>query len=431
MRNATAFFATCLSLTVLGCKSENSSSVSTKESADNKAVSTVATEQPTKVDPGFDVELLMESKLSAEDLSFGWIRLFDGQTMMGWEPTSKANWRIEDNALVVDGGEQGFLATKVRFTDFELQLEYKAASTTNSGIFVRSPDKPTSPKSDCYELNIAPKDNPFPTGSIVERVKVEPSTIGELDPETWHTFNALVDHDHIQTWIDGVAAADYTDENKLGAGKILLQYREGPVAFRNIRIRPIGYSILPAAKLDGWRPSDETAFKFERTEEGFIQLEGGRADLELLQQVQNFCLQFQVRTLSEGTNSGVFFRCIPASAMDGYECQVNNLFKGSRLDPVDHGTGGIFRRTPARAVLSNDNEDTFVTVCADGPNISTWVQGIQVVEWTDDRKPHENPRSGYRAEPGTIQLQAHDPTCKVLFKSMLISPIDEMVIATK
>ena len=65
----------------------------------------------------------------------------------------------------------GFLMTTTEWADYELHVEFQAPPQTNSGIFLRTPLKPTNPASDCYELNIAPPDNPFPTGSFVGRQK--------------------------------------------------------------------------------------------------------------------------------------------------------------------------------------------------------------------------------------------------------------------
>ncbi len=80
----------------------------------------------------------------------------------------------------------------------------------------------------------------------------------------------------------------------------------------------------------------------------------------------------------------------------------NNLIGADRTDPKDFGTGAIFRRVKARAVLSDDKEDTYITINMDGPNIATWVQGVQVVDWKDERPANENPRLGYREAAGNI-----------------------------
>ena len=55
------------------------------------------------------------------------------------------------------------------------------------------------------------------------------------------------------------------------------------------------------------------------------------------------------------------------------------------------------------------------TIVAVGPHVSVWVNGLQVTDWTDKRKPHANPRKGLRLEAGSIILQGHDPTTDILF----------------
>jgi hypothetical protein len=125
------------------------------------------------------------------------------------------------------------------------------------------------------------------------------------------------------------------------------------------------------------------------------------------------------KTNAAGLNSGVFFRCIPGEIMNGYESQIQNEFKdGDRSKPVDCGTGGIFRRTQARIVNANDNEWFSKTIIAQGPRIAVWVNGNQVTDWSDQRKPDKNPRRGRRLEAGTIIFQGHDPTTDILLKDI-------------
>ena len=130
-----------------------------------------------------------------------------------------------------------------------------------------------------------------------------------------------------------------------------------------------------------------------------------------------------MKTLAEKVNSGIFFRCIPGEPLNGYECQVHHGFNGDRRLPADSGTGAIFRRQSARAVLSDEGQPAHVTLIADGAHFASWVEGVQVVDWTDDRPDDANPRKGKRLEAGTIQLQSHDATCDVVFESLGISPI--------
>ena len=51
------------------------------------------------------------------------------------------------------------------------------------------------------------------------------------------------------------------------------------------------------------------------------------------------------------------------------------------------------------------------------------MNGYQTVDWTDDRKPDDNPRKGYRAAKGTLSIQGHDPTTDLLFRNIRIAEL--------
>lgn len=110
--------------------------------------------------------------------------------------------------------------------------------------------------------------------------------------------------------------------------------------------------------------------------------------------------------------------------LDGYECQVNHSIKNDDpVQPGDAGAGAIFRRQNARAVIGDGTNSTTISVLASGNQICTWVDGIQVVDFVDARKPDENPRRGRRDEAGPISLQAHDPGTEVTFHQIDVSSL--------
>jgi hypothetical protein len=180
--------------------------------------------------------------------------------------------------------------------------------------------------------------------------------------------------------------------------------------------------LIPPANASDWNEPKGT-IQSQFTDAGTILIEGGRGHLELLQPHANVVIQATALTRSENTNSGIFFRCIPGEDMNGYECQIHHGFKEDRRRPVDSGSGAIFRRQAAKAVLSDEGRPVHVTIIADGPRIATWVEGVQVVHWEDTRKPDPNPRKGLRTEAGTIMLQGHDPGTKIEFLGLAISPL--------
>ena len=121
-------------------------------------------------------------------------------------------------------------------------------------------------------------------------------------------------------------------------------------------------------------------------------------------------------------NSGVFFRCIPGEEMNGYESQIQNGFRAGEIEPPLHPrSGAIFRRKNARRLIGSDFEWLSKTIIAEGPHIAVWVNGYQVTDWVDRRKPDKNPRRGLRTEAGTIMIQGHDPTTELSFRSIRIA----------
>ncbi|MCA9134601.1 MAG: DUF1080 domain-containing protein, partial [Planctomycetales bacterium] len=209
------------------------------------------------------------------------------------------------------------------------------------------------------------------------------------------------------------------------SGHISLQHNEGRVEFRNILMRPIAPTDL---KLDDhweedWTLSEKEAdtFSAEVVEDG-LKLSGGLGQLQSKQQFGDFVLQARYTLAKPEVNSGIFFRCIPEAMLDGYECQINHaMADGDPLRPLDAGAGAIFRRQPARLVVGDGTQPTYLTLLAVGPQIVTWVNGIQTADFYDTREPDENPRKGLRTDAGPISLQGHDPSTVVTFHQLQIT----------
>jgi hypothetical protein len=49
-----------------------------------------------------------------------------------------------------------------------------------------------------------------------------------------------------------------------------------------------------------------------------------------------------------------------------------------------------------------------------------WIDGEQVTDWTDTRKPDPNARNGLRLEAGHFSIQGHDPTTDLSFKNLRV-----------
>jgi len=322
--------------------------------------------------------------LTPKEIADGWILLFDGETTFGWKVEGEAE--VKNGELIVGGQKPTKLTSTSRFCGVALNLSYRTADG-----------------------------EPAKGGRISQ---------GEIAKE----FTKVIREKNRMPWTSGrQVAAPFVIE--VPAGQTII-FDRLPVQPSNgdRNTPPILSPLFNGKNLDGWKVNaadpKRMASKWEVTKDGELSVKNGPGDLVTDKEFDNFVLQFECKTNGKALNSGIFFRCIPGQYQNGYEAQIQNAFVGEdRTKPVDFGTGAIYRRVPARKVVSNDNEWFTMTVVADGKHISTWVNGYQTVDWTDDRKEDENPRKGYRAAKGPLSIQGHDPTTDILFRNIRIAKL--------
>ena len=204
----------------------------------------------------------------------------------------------------------------------------------------------------------------------------------------------------------------------------------GGLKVKSLVIRPLNLrSMFNGQDLAGWtvlkhpRLAADRQTKW-RVEDGVISAVGGPGALELDGLYGDIVLQVEARTRARLVNGGVFFRSVPSDFLNGYEVQVfHGCYQGDPGQPARYSTGAIDDRQLARRLVSRDQERFNMTIIATGPRIATWVNGYQVIDWTDTREEHENPRQGLRLKPGTIQLQAHDPETNLEFHAIRLAEL--------
>lgn len=374
-------------------------------------------------------------ELTDEELRAGWVSLFDGTTLFGWDVPEGTNWHVDDGAIVASEGDISLLQTKFAFDDFEFRCDFHLAESGNSGVFLRSAENVSSPVTDTYELNICDSHETHATGSLVGRHVTEDVPAVEGD---WHTFHIRCEGPRMVVQLDDKEILDFTDESEHVrlTGRIGLQMNQGRVAFRNVFFRPLNSKdVFNGSDLSGFRtvPGSVTSFDVK---DGMIHAEGGPGFLESEATFDNFIMHVEAniadeKAIADGrpANSGVFFRCMTGTEdapSNGYEMQIQHDFKdGDRTQPLDFGSGAIYRRQPARYIVANNNEWVTQTLIAQGNRIASFVNGYQVLDWIDNREPDENPRKGQRLAAGHISLQGHDPTTDLLFRSIRVHELSD------
>lgn len=181
-----------------------------------------------------------DNSLTPAEKAQGWISLFDGRTLSGWQPLGNAPWMADGGTLSVTvvPPTHGDLLTTASFSDFELKLDFWTEKrNSNSGVYLRSTLSPNG-KWTWYEVNISDASDEFPTRSIVGVQSTLPDFRADSSGK-WNTMEITADGSHFVVKLNGKTTVDAHD-TKFTSGPIGLQGGgSGLLRFRNIKIRPI------------------------------------------------------------------------------------------------------------------------------------------------------------------------------------------------
>jgi mono/diheme cytochrome c family protein/glucose/arabinose dehydrogenase len=222
-------------------------------------VTSVRTTEAGRTRPWRDEELTAEAQTQQTEASAKWTPLFDGQTLEGWQQRGgQAHYRVEEGVIIGEtraNQPNTFLCTTSNYADFELELEFMVDDELNSGIQIRSASKPDYRNGAVhgYQVEIDPSDRSWTAGLYEESARGWLDPLDDNQPAReafihgdWNHLRVLAVGHHIQTWLNGVPAADLVDEDGALEGFIALQVhgvggREETlrVRWRNIRLREI------------------------------------------------------------------------------------------------------------------------------------------------------------------------------------------------
>ncbi|WP_394994167.1 DUF1080 domain-containing protein [Emticicia sp.] len=183
--------------------------------------------------------------------------LFDGKTFIGWEGDTISTWRIENGTIVGGSTEKtvphnDFLCTTRSYANFILKLKIKLTGNqgfVNSGIQFRS-KRLTNPS---YEMTGYQADwgkdywASLYDESRRNKTLIKPDSVKILQwikVNDWNDYEVHAQGRHIQLFINGKQAVDYTepDTSIPQSGLIGFQIHGGgkaQVAFKDIYIEEL------------------------------------------------------------------------------------------------------------------------------------------------------------------------------------------------
>ena len=170
----------------------------------------------------------------------GWVTLFDGKSLDGWNQVGESNWHVEDGAIVADkmpGKDAGYLVSKNSYKNFVVRVEFWPSDNANSGIYFRCLDPKKITDRTCYEANIFDQrpDPSYGTGAITRYVEVNPM------PKAggkWNTYEVTANGRDITVVLNGQTTAKLRN-GMFDEGPIVLQHGAGAIKFRKVEIKPL------------------------------------------------------------------------------------------------------------------------------------------------------------------------------------------------
>lgn len=208
--------------------------------------------------------------LTAAEREAGWRLLFDGRTTEGWRSFRKntfpsQGWVVTNDTLRhLARGKGGDIITTGTFSSYEFRFEWRMAGPGNSGIkYFITEDRTSAIGHEFQILEPTPKEaaDLAPHQRTAGFYDVLPTTTPpRVNPAgEWNSGRIVVRGTRIEHWVNGVQVLQYDlDSDAVRAGiarskfrdvpgfgttfphHLLLQDHGGDIAFRNLKLRPLG-----------------------------------------------------------------------------------------------------------------------------------------------------------------------------------------------
>jgi hypothetical protein len=209
---------------------------------------------------------LEDNSLSAKEREAGWILLFDGMTLAGWQTSSGQQSKIPvDNGSINPHKAGGYMMIhEKRWENFVLALDFRISKGCNSGVFIRTYPLTPRPGKDVgfNGIEVAIDDTTttsfHDTGAIYDLVKPTKNSMKPIGE--WNHMVIVCDGPKISVELNGEVVTrmnleqwtapnrrpdgsghkfDVAYKDHPRSGYIGLQDHGSPCWYKNIKLKPI------------------------------------------------------------------------------------------------------------------------------------------------------------------------------------------------
>ena len=390
--------------------------------------------------------------LTPEEKAAGWELLFDGATLDGWKDyngkTLTQPWHVVDGCIQAkgDGSDgSGYIVTNKEYENFELAWDWKLSKAGNSGMLYHVVERPefkvpyvTGPEFQLLDdVNFPDPVEDWQKCGVDYAMHLPDYTKMHVNPAgEWNNSKIVFDNGHVEHWINGKKILEFeawTDDwhARKNSGKwtmapeyglsksgvLCLQDHGYPASFRNLKIKELPrkdkeVSLFNGKDLTGWE-----AFGTELwyVEDGMIICESGPEKkygyLATRNYYDNYDLTVEFKQEADG-NSGIFVRSFiePEAKVNGWQVEVAPKGRDTGGIYESYGRGWLIKIEDAKEDILKPGEWNTMRIKVNGDNVTTWLNGQEMVNFTDAK---------IGTGKGRIALQIHDGGgIKVLWRNL-------------
>jgi len=143
-----------------------------------------------------------------------WKQLFNGRDMTGWEHVGPGKFVIEDGLLKTQGGMGLLWYTPEKIGNAVIHLVYRVEQDkSNSGVFIRIPEKPTEPWMPVnrgYEVQIDNGEDDYHVSGVLYSL-TKAMARPQKPAGEWNTLEITLDGPRTVVALNGAKVTDYTE----------------------------------------------------------------------------------------------------------------------------------------------------------------------------------------------------------------------------